>query len=310
MRRRAAACGVLAFAMACGGAAPTSPSDPACTTSWSIEGPRELALGERVLWQAPMTSTCLIGGGWTLPVRWQSSNESVLEVAIVEAACQSGACPRAAVRARGAGVATIVATNPADNIQKSAQVRVLDAPAPAPVRVTFVEPLTAAPATQQFVVEASAEWASGQTRNVTSLSDWSSSDTSVATVSAGTVTPLAAGKATITVNHLGVTTTMPLEVLDASKDGLAPAAVGTTNAKVAYVLTSAPQAQLSIEARASNRTAVAETGRSVNRGLGLETMPLPNVSVFPPDVQIICLTFRLRLPGGPALVADGGCRPR
>jgi hypothetical protein len=309
MRRLAAACCVLALETACGGA-PAAPSDAACTTSWSIEGPQQLSLGERVLWQAPMTSTCLIGGGWTLPVRWQSSNDSVLEVAVVEATCQSGACPRAAVRARAAGVATIIATNPADNIQKSAEVRVLDAPAPPPVTVTFVEPLTAAPATQPFVVEASAEWGSGQMRNVTTLSDWSSSDTSIATVSAGSVAPLRAGKATITVSHLGVTATMPLEVLDASKDGVAPAAVGTTNAKVAYVLTSAPQAQLSIEARGSNQAGFAETGRSVNRGLGLETMPLPSVSVFPPDVQFICLTFRLRPAGGQPITTDGGCRPR
>ena len=309
MRRLAAACCVLALEAACGGA-PAAPSDPACTTSWSIEGPQELSLGERVLWQAPMTSTCLIGGGWTLPVRWQSSNESVLEVAIVETTCQSGACPRAAVRARGAGVATIVATNPADNIQKSAEVRVRDAPAQPPARVSFIEPLTAAPATQQFVVEAFAEWPSGQTRNVTSLSDWSSSDTSVATVSAGSVTAIGTGRAMITVSHLGVIATMPLDVLDPNQDGVAPASVGSTNAKVAYVLTSAQQAQLSIEARGPNQTGLAEIGRSVNRGLGLETIPLPNVSAFPPEVQSICLTFRLRPAGAPTIIADGGCRPR
>lgn len=294
--------------MACSSAS-TAPSDPPCVTSWNIAGQPQLSLGERVLWQAPMTSTCLIGGGWTLPVRWRSSNPSVAEVAILDSTCQSDTCPSVVVTGRTAGVATLIATNPSDNVERNAQITVVDSPVLPPSQVTISFPIKAAPATQRFRIGAMAQWSSGPVKDVTLLADWSSSDESVATVSAGNVVAIRAGMTLLRVDYLGVTTEMPLQVLDGSKDGLAIAALSESTALVAYVLTSAAQAELSIELRDERGTFFASRGQSVVRGAGIESLLLPNATP-PPEVRTICLMFWMRPVGGQPISADGGCRDR
>ncbi len=308
MRRRSVAWLLVLTPIGCSGAS-TAPSDPACVTSWNISGQQQLSRGERVLWQAPMTSTGLIGGGWTRPVTWRSSNPSVADISIVDGTCRSNICPNAVVTGRSPGTATIVATNPSDNGEKSAQITVVESPALPPSRVTISLPVRAAPATHRFTIGAMAHWPSGTVQDVTLLAEWSSSDESVATVSAGNVVAIRAGTATLRVDHLGVATDMPLEVLDASKDGLAVAAVAERTALVAYVLTSAAQAELSIEVRDDRGAFLASRGQSVLRGVGIETLLLPNAAP-PAGVNTVCLTFRLHPLAGQAISADGGCRPR
>ncbi|MGB2715577.1 MAG: hypothetical protein WBC51_15450 [Vicinamibacterales bacterium] len=294
--------------MACSSAS-TAPSDPPCVTSWNIAGQQQLSPGERVLWQAPMTSTCLIGGGWTLPVRWRSSHPSVAEVAILDSTCRSDICQSVVVTGRSAGVATIFATNPSDNVEKSAQITVIDSPVLPPSQVTISLPIRAAPATQRFTIGATAQWSSGTVKDVTLLADWSSSDQNVATVSAGNVVAIRAGTTLLRVEYLGVSTEMPLQVLDASKDGLAVAALTESTALVAYVLTSTAQAELSVEVRDDRGAFFASRGQSVVRGVGIETLLMPNATP-PPEVRTICLMFRMRPVGGQPISADGGCQPR
>lgn len=255
-----------------------------------------------------MTSTCLIGGGWTLPVRWRSSNPSIAEVAIVDTTCQGAICPQAVITGRTAGVAAIVATNPSDNSEKSAQITVAAVAAVPPSQVVISVPIRAVPATQQFTIHALGHWPSGP-RDVTLLADWSSSNENVATVSAGKVTGLRAGTAIIRAGYFGVSDEMPVSVLDASKDGLAVASLTETTALVAYVLQSALQGDLSIEARDERGLSSATRGQTIGRGAALETMLLPQLPARD-DVRMICLTFRLRPFGGDAISVDGGCRPR
>jgi hypothetical protein len=307
MARRVVACLFVALQMACGGGA-TAPSEPSCRTSWSISGQQDISLGERAVWQAPMTSTCLIGGGWTLPVRWRSSNPSIAEVAIVDTTCQGGTCPQAVITGRAAGTATIVATNPSDNSEKSAQITVAAVPVVPPSQIIISLPIKAVPATQQFTIHALGNWPSGP-RDVTFLGDWSSSNENVATVSAGNVRGLRGGTTVIRVSYSGVSDEMPLLVLDPSKDGLAVASLTETTALIAYVLQSTLQGDLSIEARDERGFSSASRGQTIGRGAALETMLLPQL---PPrdDVKMICLTLRLRPFGGETISVDGGCRAR
>jgi hypothetical protein len=299
----------------CDGPTP-SPSGPSvCKLFFGIGGQNVIALGESVSWSAEGQSTCSPPKQEPVAAAWQSMAPGVARAVSSSA---FGASDHATITGMSPGTTTIVATS--GDAEARATVTVLGTRESPPARVR-IDGDAALPERQTTRLSALAEWADGKIKDVTSFSDWTSSNPAVATVSAGFVTAGGAGVSEVSVTYLGVTATVRVTVIADGRDSVTPARVNIgagssaqgdffqATVSAAYVLVSAPTGRLAVELRDQNMNTLGHgVSEFVPKGSGVRTTG-DTVDLVPKDVTTICVTLSLRPDGGTPVSLDLGCSP-
>lgn len=286
-----------------------------CRLLFGISGQNVIALGESVIWWAEGQNTCAPPKQGPVGATWQSMAPAVVRAV---AGGAFGTSDHATITGMAPGTATIVAMSA--GAEARASVTVLSTRESPPARVR-IDGLAALPEHQTTGLSAFAEWADGKIKDVTSFSDWTSSNPAVATVSTtGFVTAVSAGVSDIGVTCLGVTATVRVTVIVDDRDSVTAArtniGAGSHGAgdffhatvDAAYVLVSAPSGRLGVELRDQNMRKIGhDFTEFVPRGSGVRaTSDSVDVSR---DVTTICVTLWLRPDGGTPVSVDLGCSP-
>lgn len=287
-----------------------------CKLLFGIGGQNVIALGESVIWWAQGQNTCAPPKQGPVGATWESMAPAVARAV---AGGAFGTSDHATITGMAPGTATIVATA-SGAVEARGSVTVLSTRESPPARVR-IDGYAALPEKQTTALSAFAEWTDGKIKDVTSFSDWTSSNPAVATVSTtGFVTALSAGVSDIGVTYLGVTAIVRVTVIADDRDIVTAAraniSAGSNGAgdffyatvNAAYVLVSAATGRLAVELRDQHMKSLGhDYTEFVPKGSGVRAVS-DSVDV-PEDVTTICVTLWLRPDGGTPVSADLGCSP-